>query len=103
MHESKGRIIPLSGPRRFINDLVYFARRVPSVPLSRTLNVARLAGPRRAHPSRPSWAALFMKAYALVAVEHPPLRRMMLDLALAAALRAPDHALLAGRRADHRR
>ncbi len=78
MHESKGRIIPLSGPRRFINDLVYFAHRVPSVPLSRTLNVARLAGPRRAHPARPSWATLFMKAYALVAVEHPPLRRMML-------------------------
>ncbi len=78
MHELNGRIIPLSGPRRFINDLVYFARRVPSVPLSRTLNVARLAVPRRAHPSRPSWATLFMKAYALVAVEHPPLRRMML-------------------------
>ena len=37
MHEPKGRIIPLSGPRRFINDLVYFGlRRVPSVPLSRT-------------------------------------------------------------------
>jgi hypothetical protein len=78
MHESQGRIIPLSGPRRFINDLVYFARRVPSVPLGRTLNVARLDGPRRAHPARPSWAALFMKAYALVAVENPPLRRMML-------------------------
>lgn len=78
MHEPKGRIIPLSGPRRFINDLVYFARRVPSVPLSRTLNVACLAAPRRAHPARPSWATLFMKAYALVAVEHPPLRRMML-------------------------
>jgi hypothetical protein len=79
MHELKGRTIPLSGPRRFINDLVYFARRVPSVPLSRTLNVARLAGPRKAHPSRPSWATLFMKAYALVAVEHAPLRRMMLS------------------------
>jgi hypothetical protein len=78
MHEPKGRSIPLSGPRRFINDLVYFARRVPSVPVSRMMNVARLIEPRRSHPSKPSWAALFMKAYALVAAEQPPLRRAML-------------------------
>jgi hypothetical protein len=78
MHEPKGRIIPITGPRRFINDLVHFARRVPSLPVSRTMSVARLMGPRRAHQSSPSWATLFMKAFALVAEEHPPLRRAML-------------------------
>lgn len=78
MHEPKGRSIPISGPRRFINDLVYFARRVPSVPVSRTIDVGPLIVPRRAHPAKPSWATLFMKAYALVCIENPPLRRAML-------------------------
>ena len=78
MHEPKGRLIPISGPRRFINDLVYFARRVPSVPVSRTMNLGPLIEPRRAHPAKPSWATLFMKAYARVCADHPPLRRAML-------------------------
>jgi hypothetical protein len=78
MHEPKGWIVPITGPRRFINDLVHFARRVPSLPVSRTMNVVGLMGPRRAHPSSPSWPTLFMKAFALVAADHPPLRRAML-------------------------
>lgn len=78
MHEPKGQSIPMSGPRRFINDLVYFARQVPSVPVSRTMNVADLAEARRRHPSKPSWATLFMKGFALVAAKNPPLRRAYL-------------------------
>lgn len=79
MHEPKGRLVPLSGPRRFINDLVYFARRVPSVPVSRTMNLGRLIEPRRSHPAKPSWATLFMKGYAQVCLAHAPLRRAMLS------------------------
>ncbi len=78
MHEPKGRSIPLSGPRRFIIDLVHFARKVPSVPVSRVMNVADLATLRRLHPARPSWAVLFMKAFALVAEQQPRLRRAIL-------------------------
>jgi len=78
MHEPKGCMIPISGPRRFINDLVHFARRVPSVPVSRSMNIGRLIEPRLAHPAKPSWSTLFMKAYAIVAAENPPLRRSML-------------------------
>lgn len=78
MHEPKGRTLPLSGPRWFINDLVHFARRVPTVPVGRTFDVGPLFDARDNHPSRPSWALLFMKAYALVAAEHPPLRRALL-------------------------
>jgi hypothetical protein len=78
MHEPKGHLIPISGPRRFINDLVHFARRVPSVPVSRSMNIGPLVAPRLAHPAKPSWATLFMKAYAVVAANHPPLRRAML-------------------------
>ncbi len=36
MHEPKGRYYPLVAPRRFIGDLVHFARRIPSAPVSRT-------------------------------------------------------------------
>jgi hypothetical protein len=79
MHEPKGRILPLTGPRRFIIDLVHFARRVPSTPVSRVVNVSTLMGPRSSHPLRPSWALLFMKAYALVGAEHAPLRRALLE------------------------
>ena len=44
------------------------------------MDVSALAGARRAHPARPSWSVIFMKAYAQVAMEHPPLRRALLDL-----------------------
>jgi hypothetical protein len=79
MHEPKGRILPISGPRRFIIDLVHFARQVPSTPVSRLVNVSALVEPRNNHPMRPSWALLFMKAYALVGSQHPPLRRALLE------------------------
>ena len=78
MHEPKGRTLPLSAPRRFVTDLVHFARKVPSVPVSRTIDVGPLIGLRKAHPSRPSWAVLFMKAYGLVAAANPPLRRALM-------------------------
>jgi len=79
MHELKGRNLSLTGPRRFIIDLVHFARQIPSTPVSRAINVSLLFDPRAAHPARPSWAVLFMKAYALVGADHPPLRRALLD------------------------
>ena len=79
MHEPKGSILPISGPRRFIIDLVHFARQVPSVPVSRLVNIAALVEVRDRHPLRPSWALLFMKAYAMVGAEHPPLRRALLE------------------------
>jgi hypothetical protein len=79
MHEPKGSILPITGPRRFVIDLVHFAKRVPSTPVSRLVNVSALFAPRDEHPSRPSWALLFMKAYSLVGANHPPLRRALLE------------------------
>ncbi len=78
MHEPRGRTLKLSAPRRFVMDLVHFARKVPSVPVSRMMDVGPLIGPRQSHPGRPSWAVLFMKAYAQVCDENPPLRRALL-------------------------
>lgn len=79
MHEPRGRYHPFTGPRTFIGDLVHFAHKVPSAPVSRLFDVSSLVGPRRDHPARPSWACLFMKAYALVGVAHAPLRRAYLE------------------------
>jgi hypothetical protein len=79
MHELKGRNLPLTGPRRFVIDLVHFARQIPSTPVSRPMDVSALSVPRDTHPARPSWAVLFMKAYALVGADHPPLRRALLE------------------------
>ena len=79
MREPKGVVSPLSVPRRLIADLLHFASRVPSIPLSRMMDVSPLLAARRAHPARPSWSVIFMKAYAKVAMEHPPLRRALLE------------------------
>jgi hypothetical protein len=78
MPEPKGRSLPLSGPRKFIIDLVHYASQVPSIPVARTLDVGPLIEARRRHPLKPSWAALFMRAYAQVCAAHPPLRRAYL-------------------------
>jgi hypothetical protein len=79
MHEPKGRYLSPTGPRGFINDLVHFAHKVPSAPVSRSFDVSALRDPRARHGSRPSWSCLFMKAYALVGAEHSPLRRSYLE------------------------
>ena len=79
MHEPRGRYVPLSAPRRFVIDLIHFARKVPSVPVSRMVDIGPLRGARAAHPSRPSWQVVFMKAFAAVAADHPSLRRALLS------------------------
>ncbi len=79
MREPKGVVSPLSVPRRLIADLLHFAGRVPSIPLSRMMDVSALVSARKLHPARPSWSVIFMKAYAKVAVDHPPLRRALLE------------------------
>jgi hypothetical protein len=78
MHETTGRNLPLSPPRRFICDLLHFARQVPSVPVERRMNLAALVAARRAAQPRPSWAVIFTKAYGFVASARPELRRAYL-------------------------
>jgi hypothetical protein len=72
----RGRTLPLSRPRVFVNDLLHFARRVPSIPVQRLCQLAPVVAARCALAApRPPWSALFVKAYALVAEDMPPLRR----------------------------
>jgi hypothetical protein len=79
MPQPAGRSLPLSLPRRFMCDLLHFAQRVPSVPVQRRMHLAEVIAARdRAHP-RPSWCALFTKAYGFVAAAYPQLRRAYLS------------------------
>lgn len=78
MPQSVGRNVPLSLPRRFIGDLVHFARQVPSVPVERRMDLAAVVAARQAARPRPSWCALFTKAYGFVVAARPELRRAYL-------------------------
>lgn len=70
----QGRWIPLSPARKMVMEILHHARKVPSLPLSRMTDVARLADARQAGAAV-SWTAIFMKAYGLVAQRHPALRQ----------------------------
>lgn len=75
MADEIGKTIPLSLPRRLIGDLLYFAQRVPTVPVQRLMNLRPLYDARlRANP-RVSWCALFLKGYGQMAREIPHFRR----------------------------
>lgn len=74
-----GHYLPLSAPRLFLLDMMHYARQVPSIPVSRTMSIGPLVEARKAHPLRPSWSLLFLKAYAMVASQNPELRRSLLS------------------------
>jgi hypothetical protein len=76
----KGRSIRLSRPRTLVCDLLHFARGIPTVPVQRRMRLADVVMARMAHPERPSWTAIFTKAYALVSAEVPALRRAYVKL-----------------------
>ncbi len=71
----RGRTVPLTVPRRAVCDLLHFARRIPTVPVQRVIDVSRLIEVRRRLPERVSWCAVFTKAFALVCRDVPELRR----------------------------
>ena len=72
--------IPITRARRFICDLMWAARSVPSVSVERRTDLGRLFEVRSRMRERPSWAALFIKGYALAAIRFPELRRAYLKL-----------------------
>src|SRR5207249_4491947 len=78
MSHEVGRTLPLSLPRRFVGDLLHFARQVPTVPVQRRVDVAALRQARAQACPAVSWPALFLKAYGRVAEQVPELRRAYL-------------------------
>jgi hypothetical protein len=76
----RGRMIPLSVPRRMVIDLLYFASGIPTVPVQKRMSLGALVAARAACRERPRWTAIFTKAYALMAREVPEFRRAYVKL-----------------------
>jgi hypothetical protein len=75
MAQPSGRWIPMSLPRRFISDLVYFSKRAPLTTMQRTMRLAAVVETRQRARPRPGWCSLFVKAYSFVAARRAPLRQ----------------------------
>lgn len=65
---------PVSGHRGCVADVALVAREIPLFPVDRVLRLGPVAEARAAAPARIGWAAVFLKAYGLVAREMPVLR-----------------------------
>jgi hypothetical protein len=76
----RGTTRKISLPRQFIIDLMHASMRVPFISLSRTLDVGPLIEARALAARRPGWAAIFVKAFALVAKDEPVLRTLYVKL-----------------------
>jgi hypothetical protein len=72
----RGTVRKISMPRRLVADLMHASMRVPFVSLTRALNVRQLLEARALAAQPPGWAAIFVKAFALLAKEQPVLRTL---------------------------
>ena len=72
----RGTVRKISMPRRLVADLMRASIRVPFVSLTRPLNVRQLIEARALTAQPPGWAAIFVKAFSLVAKEVPALRTL---------------------------
>jgi hypothetical protein len=72
----RGTVRKISLPRRLVADLMRASIRVPFVSLTRPLNVRQLSEARALATQPPGWAAIFVKAFSLVAKEIPALRTL---------------------------
>jgi hypothetical protein len=70
----------ISLPRVFIVDLMHASMCVPFVSLSRPLDIGPFMAARAKAGSPPGWAAVFVKAFAIVAKEEPVLRTLYVKL-----------------------
>ena len=70
----------ISLPRRFIIDLMHASMRVPFISLSRPLDIGPFMAARAKANSPPGWAAVFVKAFSIVAKDEPVLRRLYVKL-----------------------
>jgi hypothetical protein len=75
MSQPAGVSMPLSMPRQLICDYLHFARQIPSVPVQRRMRLGEVVAARAASALRPSWCAIFTKAYGFVTAARPELRR----------------------------
>jgi hypothetical protein len=74
MSKEAGRYFPVSYFRRLVTDLLQFAASVPGATLERRMDLSRLVEARHSRSPSPTWSAIFIKAYSLVAARTPILR-----------------------------
>jgi hypothetical protein len=72
----RGTVRKISLPRRLVADLMHASLRIPFVSLSRPLNVRQLVEARALTAQPPGWAAIFVKAFSLVAKDEAVLRTL---------------------------
>ena len=72
----RGTARKISIPRRLVADLMHASIRIPFVSLRRPLNVRQLLEARALVAQPPGWAAIFVKAFCLVAKDEPVLRTL---------------------------
>lgn len=70
----------ISLPRRFLIDLMHASVHVPAISFSRPLDIGPFMAARAKAKSPPGWAAVFVKAFAIVAQEEPVLRTLYIKL-----------------------
>jgi hypothetical protein len=56
-----GRYLPLSLPRRLLNDMLHFPCQVPSVPVEGPTRVGRVQNIRKRPPQRLGWCAFSLR------------------------------------------
>jgi hypothetical protein len=80
MSQPINRTVSLSPARRLVSDVMHFGQKVASMMLERRAQLAPVALARAALPNKPSWYAIFAKAYGIVSARHPELRRSYMTL-----------------------
>src|SRR5438132_6275593 len=79
MLKTRGRTLPMSLPRRVVNDFLQACEAIPAVPFQKDMNLAEVAMARQSAQPRPSWCSIFTKAYGKVVASRPDLRRAYLS------------------------
>lgn len=74
MSKETGRSFAVSYFRRLVTDLVQFAATVPGATIERHMDLSRLVEARQACSAAPTWSAIFIKSFSLVASRTPILR-----------------------------
>src|SRR5947208_3123234 len=79
MLKPSNRTVALSSARRLACDVMHFSQKLPSVVLERRLQLSEVGLARAALNPKPSWFAVFAKAYGIVALGRPELRRAFMS------------------------
>ncbi len=90
----RGRIVHLSANRRLIVDAMRISARVPVASALRRMELGTVAAARTRCAGRPSWVAVFVKAFALIADELPELRRTYMSFPWPHLYEYPENAAL---------